>query len=263
MTLPTIRLGDLDVSRLIIGGNPFSGFSHQSAERDQEMLDYYTVGRIKETLAACESAGLNACVLRVDAHICRMLNEYRLDGGHLQWFAQQGDLRPPHEANVDAAVAFGAKAYFLHGAMSDRLYTEGDWETMRRILEYVRSKGLLAGIAAHAPEVHLAAQEQGMPLDFHMACFYNCGSLHAGKGEKFDPADPPKAVAAIRQLERPCLAYKVLAAGRRDAREGLQYAFESIKPTDAVVLGMFTEDNPHMVEENAATVREILTSLSS
>jgi hypothetical protein len=259
MTLPTVRIGDLDITRLIIGGNPFSGFSHQSAERDREMLDYYTVARIKQTLAEAEAAGINTCVLRIDAHIWRMLHEYRLDGGQIQWIAQQGDLKPPYETNVDQALAFGARAFFIHGAVTERLYGEGDWDTMRRLLEYAREQGLAVGIAAHWPQVHLDAQEQGLPLDFHMVCFYNCGSVHAKSGDRFDPADPPRAVAAIQQLERPCLAYKILGAGRREPREALKYAFAHIKPTDAVVVGVHTKDNPRMVEENAELVRPLLT----
>ena len=41
------------VSRLCIGGNPFSGFSHQTPERTREMLDFFTPETIKQTLAAC------------------------------------------------------------------------------------------------------------------------------------------------------------------------------------------------------------------
>ena len=258
MTLLTVHIGDLEVSRLIIGGNPFSSFSHQSAERDREMRDYYTVARIKQALAEAEAAGINTCVLRTDAHIWRMLHEYWLEGGQIQWIAQQGELKPPYESNIDAAVGFGAKAYFIHGGVAEQLDQEDDWDTIRSIVDYVHSKGLPAGMAAHAPHIHLKAQEMGVPLDFHMVCFYNCGSVHAKSGDRFDPADPPRAVAAIKELERPCLAYKILGAGRRQPREAFEYAFESIKPTDAVVVGVFTKDNPKMVEENAALVRELL-----
>jgi hypothetical protein len=38
--LPTVKLGEHDISRLIIGGNPFSGGSHTSVEMDRAFLDY-------------------------------------------------------------------------------------------------------------------------------------------------------------------------------------------------------------------------------
>ena len=34
-------IGNTSVSGLCIGGNPFSGFSHQNAERNQEMSEYW------------------------------------------------------------------------------------------------------------------------------------------------------------------------------------------------------------------------------
>ena len=45
-----VRLGPVEVSRLTIGGNPFSGFSHQGGERDRQMKSYYTGERIKQAL---------------------------------------------------------------------------------------------------------------------------------------------------------------------------------------------------------------------
>ena len=47
--LPTVDFCGLTVTRLIIGANPFGGYSHQNRERDQEMVTYYTPERIKET----------------------------------------------------------------------------------------------------------------------------------------------------------------------------------------------------------------------
>ena len=41
--LPRVPLGPLSVTRFIIGGNPFSGVSHQSAEATKQMIDYFCV----------------------------------------------------------------------------------------------------------------------------------------------------------------------------------------------------------------------------
>ena len=82
-TLPTVRFAGRDVTRLIIGGNPFSGNSHFSSEMDNEMLDYFTNERIKATLFECERQGLTAMQSRADRHIFRMLREYRNEGGRL------------------------------------------------------------------------------------------------------------------------------------------------------------------------------------
>ena len=53
--LPQINLGSLQVSRLIAGSNPISGFSHAGSERSRAMLDSATASIVK---SACRYARL-------------------------------------------------------------------------------------------------------------------------------------------------------------------------------------------------------------
>ena len=58
--------------------------------------------------------------------------------------------------------------------------------------------------------------------------------------------DPPRMFSAMRATSKPCLAFKILAAGRVcDRQESVEQAFEStfrqIKPNDAVIVGMYPE----------------------
>ena len=66
MPIGTIRLGSIEVSRLIIGGNPFSGVSHQNPETDLAMKRFFTVERIKQTLRSAEELGITAFIGRGD-----------------------------------------------------------------------------------------------------------------------------------------------------------------------------------------------------
>ena len=60
--LPTVEFLGLNPTRLIIGANPFGGFSHQGKERNQEMLAYLTPERIIETWRRAEAAGINTMI---------------------------------------------------------------------------------------------------------------------------------------------------------------------------------------------------------
>ncbi len=258
--LPTIDLCGLKITRLIIGGNPFSGFSHQSRERDEEMLDYYTTERLKETLRRAEAAGINTTIMRSDLHVHRLLREYYNEGGTLQWIAQCGadsGARSIPQA-IDRAVAAGAKAAYVHGGQVDDCFARQDADSLTAWVEHIRSHGIPAGVAGHHPDAHRWVDGLGI-ADFHAVAFYNCGSLHDGKGEKFEPSDPPRAVAAIREIAKPCIGYKIMAAGRVDAREALEFALAHIKPTDAVNVGIHRGDKDDMVEEDVAIVEDILT----
>ena len=86
--LPTIKIGQTDITKLIIGGNPISGNSHVSQEMDREMEEFFTMHRILETFFACQNNGINTMQLRIDKHIVRAIMEYRLNGGTMHWIAQ-------------------------------------------------------------------------------------------------------------------------------------------------------------------------------
>lgn len=258
--MPCVDFCGLNVSRFIIGGNPFSGFSHQSPERDAEMMDYYTVAQIKETLRRGEAVGVTTTIMRSDAHIHRLLREYYNEGGSLQWIAQVAGTVDGQDWDrlVRQAVGSGAKAAYLHGGILDACYGERDAARLAELVDIMHEGGVPVGTAGHSPEAHLWAHELGLPLDFHVVCFYNCGSLHDGLGDKFRPEDPPPAVAAIQAIDKPCIGYKIMGAGRAEPREAFEYAFANIKPGDCVNVGIYRGDNDAMVEQNAAMVDEIL-----
>jgi hypothetical protein len=82
-------------------------------------------------------------------------------------------------------------------------------------------------------------------------------------GEIYLPSDPPRMFKVIQAARKPCLAYKVLAAGRQvespgQVRQCFETAFKNIKPTDAVLVGMYQQLGDQ-VAENAAIVRDICT----
>ena len=98
-----VSLGSVSVSRMLIGGNPFSGFSHQSPERDTEMREYYSNERIHATLREAESLGIDTFLGRGDGHITEMLKQYWEQGGAIQWVAQTASEAPTQMIAARAA----------------------------------------------------------------------------------------------------------------------------------------------------------------
>ena len=261
-TLRTVDFCGLQVTRLILGANPFGGFSHQSEARNQEMVAFHTPERIIETWQRAEAAGINTMITNnTSPNVMEALDEYLSGDGPLQWIAQvnSSSTTAMPEA-VDRVVDIGCKALYFHGAKIDRLYAEKDEDTLRAWFDHARSHDIPVGVAAHAPEAHLWVAGLGV-ADFHAVPFFNCGSLHDGRGLKFKLRDMPAATECIRAIEAPCIAYKIMAAGRIDPRMAFEYAFEHIKPHDVVNVGMHRGDRDDMVEENTAMVEEVLEQL--
>ncbi|HID95707.1 MAG TPA: hypothetical protein EYP53_06595 [Candidatus Latescibacteria bacterium] len=247
MILPQVRVGAHKVSRLIVGGNPFSGHSHRSPELNREMRDYYTVSRIKETLRRCERSGITAIVARGDNFIMRVLNEYWNEGGKLQWIAQTASERASIEANISQIASFGPIACYHHGTHTDALYREGRVDKVKDYLALIRDLGMAVGLGTHNPEVIRYAENKGFDLDFYMMSFYD---IYSRGGEIYLEEDRKAACGVIRQTDKPVIAFKILAAGRNNPEEAFKYAFENIKPIDAVVVGVFTKYHANQIEED-------------
>lgn len=257
--LPMVDFCGLRMTRLLIGANPFGGFSHQNQARDIEMKTWHTPERIRETWARAEAAGINTMVTNNETpHVIQTVAAYLKAGGKLQWIAQLSNRNfPSMEATIDNAIEIGAKAAYFHGGIVDELFTKQDGKTLQAWVAHAKARGLPIGVAGHAPATHYWVDSLNL-VDFHVVCFFNCGSLHSGKGHKFKLADVFPAAECCRRLAKPCIAYKIMGAGRIDAAMAFEFAFENIKPGDVVNVGMHRGDKDGMVEENVALVKGLL-----
>jgi hypothetical protein len=261
--LPTVEFCGLTVTRLIIGANPFGGYSHQSPQRDEEMRSYYSIPRILETWRRAEAAGINTMITNNETpHVLQAVREYLGGGGPHTWIAQVNLRAKPALEAIDEVVDLGCKALYIHGALVDQAYVDRDEDRVRAWCDHAHSLGVPVGVAGHAPEAHLwvdslDADKHHPIVDFHAVCFFNCGSLHTGKGQKFQLAHMAPAVECIRRIQKPCIGYKIMGAGRIDARMAFEYALSEIKTTDVVNVGMYRGDADDMVEHNAALVRDL------
>jgi hypothetical protein len=253
--MDTVVIGGCTVSRFILGSNPFSGFSHQSIAMDREMVRYWTCARIKDTLREAESLGVNTFIARADLHIVRVLLEYWDEGGQIQWFAQTcPEIGPPALA-IERAARWGASACYIHGGYADHLQETRRLEELKPAVERVRSLGLPVGLAGHKTETIRWAKEN-LDLDFYMCSHYNpiprkIGGAHvAGTDETYLEEDRRAMTQLIQEIPTPVIHYKVMAAGRNDPKETFDYVARSMRPGDAVCIGIFNRDKPDMLKED-------------
>jgi hypothetical protein len=258
-----VRLGNVDVTRMVMGGNPFSGFSHQGPARDLEMVHYYTSERIMEALAKAEAAGINTFFGRSDRHVTRMLTEYWDRGGKIQWFAQTASELGDQIRAIRDAAALGAKGVYIHGGETDFWHAQGKWDMFRRALDTMRECGVVAGFAGHRLEIHEWIRDNLEP-DFQMCSYYDptprTASPHhvSTAEEKWDDGHRDRMVALIKGLPRPVVHYKVFAGGNRPVDAGFRFLAGSMRPEDLTCIGHFLADNPDMIVENVRTFDRVV-----
>ena len=154
-------------------------------------------------------------------------------------------------------------AIYHAGEYTDDAYRSGKLDSVREYCKKLRQLGVMAGVGSHIPEVLATVEEQGWDVDFYAGCVYNrrrtpeefrkllAGELPEMSGDVYLQDDPPRMYKVLRQINKPCCAFKIMAAGRVSNPEAaFKQAFQSMKPTDFVCVGMFPRIKDE-VNENA------------
>ena len=160
-----------------------------------------------------------------------------------------------------------------HGGATDKLFREGKSGEVRDFVKRVGDAGVLAGVSAHNPDCIRRVADEGWPVDFFMTCFYYLTRTREELermrvvtlqiGYSFFASDPITMTKVARQVDQPCLGFKILAAGRkchdeRTVQEAFRFAFENLKPTDGVIVGMYPRFQDQ-IAQNAEYVRQFGT----
>jgi hypothetical protein len=266
--MPQIAFGAHQVSRLILGSNTLSPGSHLSRFVNMQMKRYFTPERVQALLRRCQEVGINTW----QGGGTRFLDDLRLfraQGGQMQYISLAQDDADLPDA-LRQLLAAGTIGIAHHGEVTDTLWKAGQIDRVGEFLKKIHATGTLAGISTHIPAVVDYVESKGWDVDFYMTCVYErhrtreelialLGEVPIPVREVYLEGDPARMFRVIQQTRKPCLAFKILAAGRLSERpEMVEQAFEStfraLKPNDAAIVGMYPEyeDQPAL---NAEYVR--------
>jgi hypothetical protein len=169
---PTGRIGNVKISRLIIGGNQFSGWSHS---RDLPYLRelftaYSSHEKIMDTLELCEEMGVNTMLCGGSRHLNKFWKER---GGKIQWIAQVHPKTSDVTTNIKQAIDNGAVAAYVQGGIGDSFVKGGRVDLLGKAVDFIKRNGLIAGIGGHSIEVPIAVEKAGIQPDFYMKTLHH------------------------------------------------------------------------------------------
>lgn len=258
LDMPKGKIRRVESSRLICGGNLIIGSSH---DRDliyvaPLMRHYFTDRKIMETWQLCEECGINTMIGPVNSPYAfgedptiRVYNRYRNElGGQIQWIAQTYPKTTDLTSSIQAAIDNGAVGAFVHGGIGDNWVMYDRVDLLAKAIEFIRQNGLIAGCACHSLELPMALEEAGVAVDFYMKTLHSdnywSATPQAQRPERgLPPHDnmwctaPKQTIEFMRNVKKPWIAFKVLAAGAIHPREGFKFAFEN--GADFINVGMF------------------------
>lgn len=252
--LPTIQLGPHRISRLVAGWNPIGGHSHTTLNMARHMREYFTNERTAEFLLRCQAEGITAWQYDYTDKVVAALRIARPKGLKMSLICLHAErsLDAPIKKVIDDT---GPIAMAHHGGVTDALFRADKAQKVHDFVKKVHDAGLVAGVSAHNPENIKRIADEGWENDFFMTCFYYVTRPREdqekllGKvtvGEPFFASDPVDMTNVVKQVKKPCLGFKILAAGRScwstySVEKAFKFAMANIKPTDGVIVGLFPE----------------------
>jgi hypothetical protein len=260
--LPMGRIGEVDFSRLMLGGNLISGHSHSRDLRYVATLmrRYNTEAKIAETLEIAEANGINVIntwVMDDNSHIFKHWKR----GGKIKWISQARLDGNGGFSQFRRAVDEGAVAVHITGDTAEGLLAQGKFEKVSESVALIHSLKRVAGVAAHDFRVVMECERLKLDADFYQATFHShdyftapkAGETNAlGENDNSWCSNPQQVVDFMRNVKKPWIAFKILAAGALPPRTAFPYAINS--GADFILVGMFD----WQIEENAKLAKRII-----
>jgi len=251
-TLPTVPFGKASITRLILGGNPIDGYSHSVPKISDLMREYFTVQRTTDLILHAEEEGITTFESHYSEKVRAALTAALERGSKMQWICL---THAGEDAVLKDVLSLKPIAIAHHGNRTDNYFQTGKAEIVHDYVKKIHDLGIFAGISTHCPQ-HLARiEDSGWENDFYMTCLYYLtrtpqelkfiyGDGLAGSDEPFVKTDPERMTKRIREARKPCLAFKLLAAGRncktpQAVETAFQFAYSNIKPIDAAIVGVY------------------------
>jgi uncharacterized membrane protein YphA (DoxX/SURF4 family) len=258
--LPKGRIGNLEMSRLVMGCNLIGGWSHS---RDlhyvsQLFRQYNTENKIFETFNICEQAGINTT--NIVNLFYPVFNKYKkITGSDMYSICQVSifENEPDPFKDIKQAIDYGATTMYIQGANGDRLVRTGRMDMLIESIEFIQSQEILAGVGSHSIQVPIACEKAGLKPDYYFKTIHHDQYWSANPrefreefgvdGQYFLDHNkyhdnifdlfPEQTVDFFKNSDVPLFGFKVLAGGAIQPEDGFSYAFEN--GADFICVGMF------------------------
>lgn len=244
---PKGKIGSVEFSRLMMGGNLIGGYSHsrELSYVGTLMRRYNTPAKIRETLELGESKGITAINTWVMQDNSQIFDHWKA-GGKMKWFSQVRLDAAGGFSQIQQAVDQGAAGIHLTGDACENLLSQGKFDKVGESLEFIRSKKRIAGVAAHDLAVIVECEKRNLDVDFYQKTFHTRDYFTAQRSEDMAPlgandnawcTDAQAVVDVFAKIKKPWIAFKILAAGAIQPRAAFPHAFNS--GADFILVGMF------------------------
>lgn len=249
---PRTIVGDVSVSRMIIGTNWFLGYSHASRAKDKFIKEYQTREHITDILKVFLQNGIDTIMSPIPT---RILTEAIKDAEDQVGRSMilvvtpsfnitaggKPDMEP--EKVFDEVARIGATFCFPHQCVTDALADKmtGTIRKMDLYIKMIRERGMIPGLSTHMPEAIIYADKTRLDVESYTQLYNSLGFLMQVEADWI--------MKIIQKAKKPVMVIKPLAGGRILPPVGLAFIWNTIREKDMVTIGTTTPDEAKEVIE--------------
>ncbi len=260
-SLPSGKIGNVSLSRLFIGGNLIGGWAHSRDLMYASKLftSYNTEAKVFETLELAQECGVNT--IQIDPRCWDAVTKYnRKRSTKIQTMVcvplKQDKIKMDEE--IKRQVDSGATLLYSHGGTTDsHMMNGGSIDVIGQMLDLIKAQGVPAGVGGHSLNMPIACEKNKLDPDFYVKTFHidrywsatpeerrkeydwmrRTPSDHNANNDSMWCNNPEETAAFMETVEKPWVAFKVMAAGAINPKIAFRYAYRH--GADFIMAGMF------------------------
>jgi hypothetical protein len=260
-SLPCGKIGGVSVSRLLMGGNLIGGWAHSRdlMYASQLFTSYNTEAKIFETLELGQACGINT--IQVDPKYTDTVAKYnqgRSTPIQTMVCIPLVENKTEMSDHIKRQIDLGATLLYSHGGTTDSFMMKGgNIDAIGQMIDLIKAQGVPAGVGGHSLNMPIACEKNKFDLDFYVKTFHmdrywsatpeegrkeydwmqRASSDHDANNDNMWCNNPEETAAFMETVEKPWVAFKVMAAGAIMPQMAFRYAYRN--GADFVIAGMF------------------------
>ncbi len=252
MSFPKFEVEGLNIPKVLIGINPFLGYSHFSEARSNYFKRIFNdVTAISDIIVKATEFGVTGIYTPADKKIDEALKQVEQQTGIRMTVVgttyKTFDLAEI-EKEIDLLKDMGSRICLLHGNAVDDLLNpvKRIINGAEEMLGLIRENGMVPGIACHDARAILYSDERGYDVKVYATPVNKIGFWMNPEG---------LTLKIVRRTDKPVIALKPFASSRIQPEEGLEFTLSTLGVT-AVAIGVA---NYEEVTQDFNLARKILS----
>lgn len=260
-SLPCGKICDVSLSRLFLGGNLIGGWAHSRDLMYASKLftSYNTEAKIFETLELAQACGINT--IQIDPRCWDPIvkyNQNRDDKIQTMVCIPLNADKTKMNDEIKRQVDLGVTLLYSHGGVTDsHMMRGGSIDVIAQMVDLIKAQGVPAGVGGHSLKMPIACEKEKVDPDFYVKTFHTDrywsatpednrkeydwmrrnSADHNANNDSMWCNDPEETAAFMETVEKPWVAFKVMAAGAVNPRIAFSYAYRH--GADFIIAGMF------------------------